>query len=151
VHVFWPVVEQQEVDIRPAILALQKMGKKIVMPVVESFSRQRTSRPGMRHALFTDTDALVANQWGIFEPVDAASIDPGIIDAAIVPALAIDEHGTRLGHGFGYYDEFLASLNTVTVCPVFDFARIKYIRAEPHDVRIAYTVTESGFWDNSGT
>lgn len=59
----------------------------------------------------------------------------------IVPSLALDAQGIRLGKGGGYFDRFLhahASLGTATVSVVPDFALLEYIPVEEHDVRIAY-------------
>jgi len=151
IHVYWPVTSSRETDIRPAISALIDAGKRIVLPVVESFSREPTEHPRLRHETFTDSHQLVANRWGILEPVGGQPVDANEIDLVITPAKAIDPFGTRLGHGFGYYDEFLKPLNAITVCPIFDFARVKHIPKEPHDVQIAYTVTEHAIWKNSGT
>ena len=151
IHAYWPVLTRREPDIRAALTSLFSSGTRIILPVVESFSRKRSELPRMRHELFTDTSALVANRWGIFEPNGGELVDPSEIDLIIVPARAIDERGSRLGNGFGYYDEFLKSTNAVTICPIFDFARLKHIPQEPHDVQIAYTLTEIATWDNAET
>ncbi|WP_165871359.1 5-formyltetrahydrofolate cyclo-ligase [Flaviaesturariibacter flavus] len=52
--------------------------------------------------------AFTDNEYGITEPVDGHLIDPGDLDMVIVPLLAIDKQGHRVGYGKGYYDRFLA-------------------------------------------
>jgi 5-formyltetrahydrofolate cyclo-ligase len=47
------------------------------------------------------------NKYGIFEPAQGEFIDPGALDLVIVPLLAIDKKGCRVGYGKGFYDRFL--------------------------------------------
>jgi 5-formyltetrahydrofolate cyclo-ligase len=48
------------------------------------------------------------NQWGITEPEYGKEVPPQLIDVVIVPLLAFDTRGNRLGYGKGFYDRFLA-------------------------------------------
>lgn len=91
--------------------------------------------------------ALERHPYGFQQPVGSArQIDPSRIDVALVPGLAFDEAGTRLGRGAGYYDELLARLRrdalVVGVAP--DAAVVERLPREAHDVAMTHIVTESG-------
>lgn len=62
----------------------------------------------MRVIAVTEETAFHKNRFGIYEPADGLEIPVGIIDMVIVPLLAYDENGYRVGFGKGYYDKFLA-------------------------------------------
>jgi 5-formyltetrahydrofolate cyclo-ligase len=51
---------------------------------------------------------LTENKWGIPEPMDGEEVDPMEIDVVIVPLLAYDQKGNRIGYGKGFYDRFLS-------------------------------------------
>lgn len=57
-----------------------------------------------------DKNSLVKNSYGILEPTTKVISDLSIIDLIIIPALAIDKKGYRIGYGKGYYDRFLKQL-----------------------------------------
>jgi len=139
VHTYWPAVHKREVDLRPLIMYLRALGKKIVLPVVA----QGASTPTLRAIFFESELQLKPNRWGILEPSTGTSVDPSAIDVVIVPALAIDRHGTRLGYGGGYYDVFLSDLGVPTLCPTFDACVADRLIAEPHDVPIDIAFTET--------
>lgn len=64
----------------------------------------------MQHFLWDDATIFIPNRWGIEEPEPASStlLDIQRIDAVLVPLLAFDRQGHRVGYGGGYYDRFLA-------------------------------------------
>ncbi len=93
------------------------------------------------------SSATVTNRFGILEPhVDAAEFDPRTVDAVLVPGLAFDLNGNRLGYGAGYYDRLLPKLRPGI--PIIGVTRdalvVPELPVEPHDVRMAHLVTESG-------
>lgn len=151
VHLFWPLLTAREPDIRPFIMHLLSIHKRIVLPVVQDFSRKTGNRPRLQHWTLEDTSKLKKNKWGILEPEIGTDVPVSDLEAIVVPALAVDKLGNRLGNGFGYYDEFLANVNVPLVCPLLNKAHIHRISEEPHDVRMTYIVTESGTWDLSKT
>jgi 5-formyltetrahydrofolate cyclo-ligase len=83
--------------------------------------------------------------YGILEPDDASEIiDPDRADLIIVPGIAFDMAGKRVGYGKGYYDRVLHHLEgsgrLVGFC--YDWQLVKGIAGEPHDVTMDMLITE---------
>jgi len=97
-----------------------------------------------------DSLPLQNGAFGILEPsVDAPVIQPDAVDLILVPAVACDRQGYRLGYGGGYYDRLLSrppwnQKNTVGI--VFDFATLTTLPNDPWDQRLQAICTESGFF-----
>ena len=81
--------------------------------------------------------------YGIAEPDGTDRILPTQIDLIIVPAMAFDTQGNRLGRGKGYYDRLLAKTNAVTIGIGYDFQLLDSIPAAPHDRKMNYIFTPS--------
>src|ERR1700688_1631327 len=97
---YWP--GRSELDIRPLMKALHERGNALGLPVVSARARPlvfRRWRPG---------DALEAKPFGLSEPfAEAGELTP---DVLLVPFLAFDREGYRIGYGAGYFDMTLAAL-----------------------------------------
>lgn len=90
---------------------------------------------------------LVRHTYGFMEPVrDAPITDPKVLQAVLVPGLAFDRRGHRLGYGQGFYDRFLSSLSTevVTIGIVPEVLALEAIPADPWDIPVQYLATENG-------
>lgn len=99
----------EEIDTYEIISECIKRGKRICVPRCEEQRGIMTAR-----RIF-DVSDLVSGKYGISEPKETAEIiRPHVIDFCIVPCLAADARGYRLGYGGGYYDRFLAE----THCPI---------------------------------
>jgi len=102
----------------------------------------------MRARMIEDLDSGVeVTRYGIREPVaGSAEADPGAIDVIIVPGVAFDACGHRVGRGAGCYDRFLArndlmeGVLAVGVC--FEAQLVEAVPAEAHDQRLSAIVTE---------
>ena len=140
-HAYWPLLDRREVDIRPLLEGLHRGGKQIVLPVV--IPDTAGGAPRMEHRVYEGPGRLKKNVWGLDEPAGTRTVPPSAIDVVIVPALAVDAHGTRLGYGKGYYDVFLAERSVPTVCPLFDACLVETLPREPHDVPVSVVVTET--------
>ena len=140
VHTYWPMVQRREIDLRPLIDWLQRSGKQIVLPVVDTF--ESTPAPRLRHVRYESAEALRPNQWDIHEPTDGKSVSIEAIDAVVVPALGAGRNGHRLGYGKGFYDAFLRRLTVPTVCPVYAGCLVERMPAEAHDVPLRLVITE---------
>jgi 5-formyltetrahydrofolate cyclo-ligase len=75
------------------------------------------------------------------EPVGALFTDLALIDVVLVPGVAFDAQGHRLGRGKGYYDRFLQSVSDIKKIGVcFDFQKVESVPAEAHDVVVDIVV-----------
>lgn len=84
--------------------------------------------------------------WGILEPESGLPKIPiHDVDLALVPGVAFDTKGDRLGHGGGFYDRLLrdAAQRPVLVAGAFEAQMIEEVPKEPHDVILDFIVTES--------
>ncbi|UBF29650.1 5-formyltetrahydrofolate cyclo-ligase [Kovacikia minuta CCNUW1] len=96
---------------------------------------------------------LQPGAYGILEPhPDAPMLEPDQVDLILVPAIACDLRGYRLGYGGGFYDRLFSSLeweNKPTVGIVFDFARLPSLPSDPWDQPLEAVCTETGFFFTS--
>lgn len=82
----------------------------------------------------------VRGQFGIQEPT-GKSVELASIELMLVPALAVDEIGNRLGKGKGFYDRILASFSGLSVAVVFDSEVLGTVPSETHDQRVVMIAT----------
>jgi len=126
-----------ELDPLPAIWLLRKRGVRIAYPRIEA--------PGVLDLHFVDHEFdLVPGPFGLAQPTAHAPRTPHtLIDAVIVPGVAFDERGTRLGYGGGYYDRLLPMCrpDCVRIGVAFDEQLLAHIPAEDHDASMDVIVT----------
>ena len=129
----WPL--PGESDLRPLLHHLHATGRMVLLP--------QTPRRGLPLVFraWHPAVAMLAGRFGTLHP-DGPEHRP---DVVLVPLLAFDRSGLRLGHGGGYYDRTLACLPDVSA---IGFARacqeIELLPAGPYDVRLRVVVTELG-------
>lgn len=85
--------------------------------------------------------------YGFRQPVAGSpTVDPVTIDAVLVPGLAFDEEGNRLGHGAGYYDELLGRIrpDAETVGVALERFVVDGVPVEAHDRPVGWLATERG-------
>jgi 5-formyltetrahydrofolate cyclo-ligase len=104
VHLFLPILKNNEVNTWLIIerLRLEHPDVRVAVPVTDAVQNVMT------HHHLTDKAVLVENAWGIPEPQNAKIIDADAVDTVLVPLLAFDKTGHRIGYGKGFYDRFLA-------------------------------------------
>ncbi len=135
---YWPMPE--EIDVRPLMTYLHLSGHLLVLPVVMArdepliFRRWRPSQP------------LDPGIYGIPVPgAEAPEATPGVL---LVPLLAFDDEGRRLGYGAGYYDRTLAALGAggeiLAIGAAYAVQRMDSIPEEASDQRLDWVVTEEG-------
>ena len=117
-------------------------GKRVFVPVVD-----REKDELLISELPDRKINLVKGAYGVREPVekDRKIAAPEIIDLAIVPGLAFDREGSRLGHGKGYYDRFLKRLSphALRLGLAFGCQVLPSIPFCEHDVRVHKVLTEN--------
>lgn len=120
----------------------KSFGKKnVVIPKV----MQQEIEP----SIIIDFDNLIpAGKFGILEPIEIMKIAYKNIDLVLVPGIAFDSEGHRIGYGFGYYDKFLKKVpKAVKIGLAFDFQIVDKIPKEEHDVPVDFIITEKRIID----
>ncbi len=90
--------------------------------------------------------AMARTKRGFFEPPAGEAIAPGAVDLWVVPGVAFDAQGVRLGRGGGYYDRLLAQrrADATVVGVATERQRVAKLPREPHDQAVNAVVTEAG-------
>lgn len=91
-----------------------------------------------------DRSSLHLGAFNIEEPDGDDTTDMASIDMVVVPAVAYDRRGNRIGRGKGYYDRLLHDTRAIKVGVAYDFQLVDDIDAEVHDVAVDYVITERG-------
>ena len=115
-------------------------GKVVVLPRVD-----RASQTLMLHAARSTSD-LLTGKWGIREPrADAPTVSIEEVDFLLMPGVAFDRFGNRLGYGRGYYDKLLviADPALTRVAAAFSCQIVEAVPVGPTDQRIDCIVTEN--------
>ncbi len=133
---YWPIGD--EIDVMPALLALAADGHKVALPVIVGRGRPLEFR------VWREGDATRRGAFGIREPLDAApAIEP---DVVLVPLLAFDRAGFRLGYGGGFYDRSLAALRArspvLAVGIAWSAQEVAAVPRGGHDEPLDWVVTE---------
>ena len=126
---YWPV--RGEIDPRPLLLAL---GRPIALPVTGPRGTALTFR------LWQPGDALTAGPFGLSEPAGP----PAEPDVLLVPLLAYDARGNRLGYGGGYYDRTIAATGALAIGAAYAGQEVAAVPVGPDDRPLAGVVTEAG-------
>ncbi len=119
-------------------------GKVLLLPQVN-----RDERRLNLHEVKDPAQDLKAGTWGIREPNPdlCPRAEPESIDFALVPGVAFDARGARLGYGGGFYDKLLAGCTEPRlslIAAAFEFQVVEKVPLEEHDVRVDLIVTERG-------
>lgn len=153
IHCYLPV--RSEVDTRTIIAHALKQEKTVVVPVVEPHTGV------LMHSRLTSLDPcrLREGKFGILQPHPLDLVDPEWCDIIIVPLLAFDHEGYRLGYGKGYYDQLLSQLWSYSIGVAFSVQQMgtswydkacgreqftpERLPRAPHDRPLDMVVTES--------
>ncbi len=91
------------------------------------------------------TKNLERHPYGFWQPAADVEIEPGRLELLLVPGLAFDTSGNRLGYGKGFYDRLLAQAGDIPIVGVVPAELIvPVLPTEPHDVRMTHLLSEKG-------
>lgn len=129
-----------EIDTWGIVSAAWQRGKEVWAPKVDQKARV------LRWGRVRSRDDLVPGPYrGILEPAQAVTADDVCPDLVIVPGLAFDRDGYRVGYGGGYYDRCLAGWpGAARYGYAFAWQRVDRVPREPHDVPMDALVTDEG-------
>ena len=125
----------------PLLAGLEAAGKRVILPLLQPDN-------DLDWAVYRGPDSLVPARRGLLEPV-GTPLGPDAIataDCVIVPGLAVDRTGLRLGRGGGSYDRALGRVPVGTfTCVVLHASEVRdEVPADPHDRQVTAVVTEDG-------
>jgi 5-formyltetrahydrofolate cyclo-ligase len=134
-HVLVYAAMEEEVDLATAVGPLRERGVRTLFPRVRGEQLELVAA--------SDLLTLKLGYRGIREP-SGPRIDPGIVDVAVVPGVAFDPHGGRLGHGGGHYDRLLAQLSPdcLRVGTCFSAQVVPRVPRQEHDEPVDLVLTE---------
>ena len=137
--VLFYVSYDNEVNTHEMIKKCLEIKKQVV--VLKTDANHRT----MLCSSLTNWDDLVAGAYNILEPRQEClkEVSPESIDLIVIPGIAFDCQGNRIGHGMGYYDRLLKKKsNAHCLGLAFEFQIVEKIPPEKHDVKVKKIVTE---------
>jgi 5-formyltetrahydrofolate cyclo-ligase len=140
-HLFLPIIKQKEVDTGYILRALQQQYPDVKIVLSACAMEECT----MQHFLYDPAVRMVENRYGVPEPVEGTPVQTAAIDLVLVPLLAVDQKGNRVGYGKGYYDRFLADCRPdCQKIGLSFFEPVDTILAEPFDVPVDACITPYG-------
>lgn len=144
---FWPMLERHEVDLRALDEVLRARGARVAYPSIDPDTNDMVFR------FIDDPTKLGEAGYGFSEPSrDAPAAGAGEVDVVIVPALAIDPTGHRIGYGAGYYDRTLPKYAppAAAVAVAYDWQLVAEVPATPGDVQVDAVITDARVLDARG-
>lgn len=149
--VMWYIHCRSEVRTQPALLHELQSGKRIAIPYCTK-DEQGHNKLGLWH--LENFAELVSGMWGILEPPRqrwgelGKEIAPEQLDCVIVPGVAFDRRGGRLGNGAGYYDRLLKNVrnDTALIGVCFESQLVEQVVVDTHDVIMDSVITEQAIY-----
>lgn len=134
---YYPI--HDEPNVLPLARHALSVGKTVAFPVSHPESGTLTF-----HAV-SELERMVVGEYGIPEPTpDMPTVTDFSDSVCIVPALAYDYFGYRLGYGKGYFDRFLEHYEGLSVGLVYSYSISELLPRDPHDRKVDLIITEKG-------
>ena len=92
---------------------------------------------------FTSFNDMANGDFGVLEPKSGEAFDINKIDLVVLPGLAFDKHGYRLGYGLGYFDQFLKAYQGRKIALAYDFQLTKTLPHDEWDVRVDEVISDT--------
>ncbi|WFN37737.1 5-formyltetrahydrofolate cyclo-ligase [Methanomicrobium antiquum] len=129
-----------EVDTKPLLKMLLENNNPLVVPIIVK------EDVSLRLSYVKDLADLVPSTFGVPEPIgNEIPVPDGAVDIVILPMLAFDKKGGRLGYGSGYYDRFLEKYpDVIKIALAFACQEADEVPLEDNDVPMDFVITENG-------
>lgn len=131
-----------EVDTKKFIEYALKDNKDIYVPKTDKANKE------MIAIRINSLDNMSVDKWGIFEPkyVDKNKIGENF-DLIIMPGVAFDRVGNRIGYGGGYYDKYISNIvcDSMKLALAYDLQIVNKIETEEHDIKVNNIITNKEF------
>jgi 5-formyltetrahydrofolate cyclo-ligase len=139
IHIFLPIIEKKEPNTFLLIewLAENHAQIKIIVPKADFETALMTN-----HEYLGEQD-LKKNLYNILEP-QKGNLHEGEVDLVLIPLLAFDQLGYRVGYGKGFYDRFLENINAQKIGLSLSSAIDKINDVNEYDIRLDYCITPYG-------
>lgn len=134
-----------EVELDPIVDWARALGCVLYLPRIVSWSRRR-----MKFVRWTKRSLLRPHRFGMVEPITGPAVPARCLDVVLLPAVAVDSRGVRLGMGAGFYDRSFAHRRHTRwrrprlIAVVYDFQRVPELPSQPFDVPVDAVVSEDG-------
>lgn len=137
---------RNEVHTHDLIAEMLHEGRRVVAPVVDLSNRT------LLHSAIKKFDDLKPGTFGILEPPkeNLQKVLFAELDLVIVPGVAFDLSGHRIGFGGGYYDDFLTHVSATKIALSYDFQIVKKIPTRKEDQRVDILISEDGVYRVGG-
>ena len=134
-HLFMTIDENKEVDTKPIFDLLIGKEKEIIIPKIN------TNTNTLDSYIFDEKTVFKINNLRIPEPKDGIAFN-GKIDVVILPLLAYDLEGNRIGYGKGFYDNFISNLELEPLkIGISYFSPEERLECNNHDINLDYCIT----------
>ena len=114
--------------------------KRVAVPISD------TNNFTLTLSYITGFDDLQKGAYGILEPKKIIKADLSDIDLAVIPGLAFDKNGNRMGFGKGYYDKLLKDCKAHKTALCYSFQMFDKIPSDTHDIPMNTIITEDGIY-----
>lgn len=117
-----------------------KCGKNVLVPITDRETLEISAYQ------ITEKTEFEKGEFSVEEPKQKLKFDASKIDVVLVPGVAFDRNGGRIGFGKGCYDKFLKKTRAAKIGFCYDFQLINHIETEKNDVNMDYIITEKEFF-----
>ncbi len=138
IHTFVSMNDRNEVNTHSLIMKMLEQGKEIVIPKIE-FEKDE-----LLHSKLESFSDLVTNKWGVLETKHFNPVPVQSIELVLVPLIAVDKQGNRLGYGKGFYDRFLKGVSIPCIGLVFEDYVLDSIPFDSFDQKLNGFISEKG-------
>jgi len=145
-NIFIYISYDSEINTKGIINEALKDNKKIYVPRTEFKTRF------MDAVEITSLDNLIESEYGILEPsIEEPHIEPNELDLIVVPGVAFDRNGGRMGYGAGFYDRYFKRISKDRIKKIaklalaYDFQILEKVPMNEQDVPVNYIITEREF------